>query len=125
ALPLCVGYAIATGAEASILRAAAMGILLSLALASWRDADFLNVLGFAGLCLLAINPLVARDPGFLLSFAAVWGVAVLAQVVLEALRAVVPLLKADAALPRAGWRRVTASGARALAMLLAVSAGAY
>src|SRR5213078_4721946 len=70
-----IAYAEMAGAEASLMRAVFMGILIALGLSFWREPDLLNMLGFAGLGMLAINPLVTRDLGFVLSMAAVWGVA--------------------------------------------------
>lgn len=125
AIPACVAYAAATGAEASILRAACAGILLSLALSLRRDADFLNVLGFAGLCLLAINPLFIGDPGFLLSFAAVWGVAQLGPVFYEALRRAVPSAEGTSPPSLRGWKGLAARAQQWSLMLLAASVAAY
>jgi competence protein ComEC len=123
AIPACISYALVAGAEASLLRAACMGALMALALSCWRDPDFLNVLGFAGLCLLAINPLLVHDLGFLLSFAAVWGVVVLGPLFYEAMRRRIRLL--EPGLPRSAWGGLAATALRWLLVIVAAAAGAY
>jgi competence protein ComEC len=74
-LPWPFAYALATGANSPVLRAAlAAALSLSGALLR-REGDAMNGLALAALALLAGEPAAALDPSFQLSFAAVAGLA--------------------------------------------------
>jgi competence protein ComEC len=89
-------YALATGANAPVLRAA-LGAALALGgVLLQREPDALNGLALALLALLAGEPATALDPSFQLSFAAVGGLALWAA----PLRAALPLRR-----PRPGTLR--------------------
>lgn len=64
-------YACLVGFRPSVLRASFMAILFLIAHIIDRDADLVNLLAFAALILLLINPAQLWDAGFQLSFAAV------------------------------------------------------
>ena len=64
-------YACLVGFRASVLRASLMAVLFLIAQIIDRDADLINLLAFAALVLLLINPVQLWDVGFQLSFAAV------------------------------------------------------
>lgn len=64
-------YACLVGFRPSVLRASFMAILFLIAQIIDRDADLINLLAFAALILLLINPAQLWDVGFQLSFAAV------------------------------------------------------
>ena len=64
-------YACLVGFRPSVLRASFMAILFLIAQIIDRDADLINLLSFAALILLLINPAQLWDVGFQLSFAAV------------------------------------------------------
>ena len=64
-------YACLVGFRPSVLRASFMAILFLIAQIIDRDADLINLLAFAALVLLLINPAQLWDVGFQLSFAAV------------------------------------------------------
>ena len=64
-------YACLIGFRPSVFRAALMAILFLLATLMDRDADLFNLLAFAALVLLLLNPLQIWDVGFQLSFVAV------------------------------------------------------
>jgi competence protein ComEC len=69
-----IGFVVMTGASASIVRAAVMGILLILARKSGRLYSIRNALVFAGLIMIFLNPKILRfDLGFQLSFLAALG----------------------------------------------------
>ncbi len=69
-----VGFVVMTGAEASVVRAAIMGIIVILAWSSGRIFDVKNAIILAAVVMVLINPLVlAFDIGFQLSFLAVLG----------------------------------------------------
>ena len=74
-VPIIAGFVIMTGAPASVVRAAIMGVLLLVAALSGRQYSMLPSLFFAGALMLAINPkILVADIGFQLSFAATWGI---------------------------------------------------
>ncbi len=64
-------YACLTGFRPSVFRASLMAILFLVATLIDRDADYFNLLAFAALVLLLLNPLQLWDIGFQLSFVAV------------------------------------------------------
>ena len=64
-------YACLIGFRPSVFRAALMAILFLFATLMDRDADLFNLLAFAALVLLLLNPLQMWDVGFQLSFIAV------------------------------------------------------
>lgn len=64
-------YACLIGFRPSVFRATLMAILFLVATLIDRDADLFNLLAFAALTLLLLNPLQLWDVGFLLSFVAV------------------------------------------------------
>lgn len=85
----CVwAYAVAVGAEASVVRAALMFTLAALAPALGRPSGTLNALGGAALALLALSPRTLFDPSFQLTFLAVLSIVALAWPLLTRLREV-------------------------------------
>ena len=73
-----VGFVFLAGPGASVVRAAAMGAVTLVALASGRPRAALPALGAAVCVLLLVDPGLARDPGFALSGAATAGIVLLA-----------------------------------------------
>lgn len=71
---LIVLFSVMTGASASVVRAAIMGILLSFASGYGRLSDARNSVVLAGAAMVFLNPMIlVFDIGFQLSFAAVLG----------------------------------------------------
>ncbi len=81
-------YAVAVGAEASVVRAALMFTLMALAPLVGRRATSLNTLGATALTLLVWRPVDLFDPSFQLTFMSVLGIVVLGWPLLERARAV-------------------------------------
>ena len=101
-LGLIAVYVPLAGAGPSIQRAGIMGGLSVLATLAGRRASRLYGLVFAAVVLLALEPGVAADVGWQLSFAAVLGILLLAT----------PLRRAILArIGKHGWRRALADGA--------------
>jgi competence protein ComEC len=76
-----VFFTILTGASASVVRAAIMGVLLILARQEGRLYNIRNALVFAGAAMIYLNPKILRfDIGFQLSFLATAGLVWLAPV---------------------------------------------
>ena len=72
------GYAGFVGGDVPVARAALMAAALLVGRALELDADARNLLGFAGLLILALHPASARDVGLQLSFGATLGILALA-----------------------------------------------
>lgn len=68
-------YALVAGAPPSALRAAAMGTVYLVALGVGRPASVLPALALAAALMTAVSPMLIRQVGFQLSFAAVGGIA--------------------------------------------------
>jgi competence protein ComEC len=104
-----VGFVVLARPEPSVIRAAAMGAVTLLALASGRPRAALPALGAAVCVLLLVDPGLARDPGFALSVAATAGIVLLAPGWSRRLRRRrVPRLVADALAVSAAAGLVTA-----------------
>ena len=71
AIPAVVAYAAIVGGGPSVVRAAATGVLVSLAWLAGSDRDPWHLLALAAAAVLALDPWAVVGPGFLLSFAAV------------------------------------------------------
>lgn len=71
-------YTILVGAEASVVRAAIMGLVALVALYVGRQSFALNTLAIAAALMALLNPLVLWDVGFQLSFAATLGLVLFA-----------------------------------------------
>jgi competence protein ComEC len=71
------GFVVLARPSPSVLRAAVMGAIALLALASGRPRSALPALGTAVLILLLVSPALARDPGFALSVLATAGLILL------------------------------------------------
>lgn len=73
-LLVVLAFVVMTGAEASVIRAAVMGLLLAIALNVGRIYQAANALVFAGALMVALSPKILRfDTGFQLSFLATLG----------------------------------------------------
>ncbi|MCA1567553.1 MAG: ComEC/Rec2 family competence protein [Acidobacteria bacterium] len=81
-------YAVAVGAESSVVRAALMFTVVALAPVAGRRGATLNALGGAALVLLAYRPAELFDPSFQLTFLSVLGIVALGWPLVERLRAV-------------------------------------
>lgn len=79
------GYAVAVGAESSVVRAGLMFTVVALAPVLHRRARSLNALGCAGLFLLVWRPVDLFDPSFQLTFLSVLAIIILAWPLLRKL----------------------------------------
>jgi competence protein ComEC len=79
-------YAVAVGAEASVVRASLMFTLAALAPALGRRSSPVNALGGAALALLVLRPSNLFDPSFQLTFLSVASIVALALPLLSALK---------------------------------------
>jgi len=76
-------YALLVGGAASIWRAFIAGICVAVALLLGRPIDILSLWCFAAAALLMIDPLQIFDLSFQLTFAATWGLIVIAPAILK------------------------------------------
>ncbi len=74
---LIIGYAILTGLQPSIVRAAIMAVIFFLGLLIEKEVDGLHTLSLAAFLLLLYNPMYLFDIGFQLSFMSVLALIVL------------------------------------------------
>lgn len=72
-----VFFMILTGLTPSVCRSGIMMILLLIGNVFYRKADSVNSLGFVAFVLCTLNPYIAVDTGFLLSFSATLGIVTL------------------------------------------------
>lgn len=73
-IPVLIIFVVLTGAEASVVRAAIMGIVAALATEGGRVSDVGRLLVLTGVIMLLVNPFLMRfDVGFQLSFMATIG----------------------------------------------------
>jgi competence protein ComEC len=84
-VPSLLLYALVAGGAASIWRATVGGICVAWALLLGRDTDGLSLWSLAFLVLLIVDPLQLHDLGFQLTFAATWGLLVVAPALLPRL----------------------------------------
>ncbi len=101
-LGLIAVYVPLAGAGPSIQRAGVMGALSVVATLAGRRASRFFALAFAAAAMLALEPGIAADVGWQLSFAAVLGILLLAAPLREAI---------VARIGGSGWRRALAEGA--------------
>jgi len=77
-----IAFVVLTGAQASVVRAAIMGVLVLLAQSAGRFYSIRNSIAFVGALMVFANPLVLRfDVGFQLSFMATLGLIYLAPLI--------------------------------------------
>ncbi|HEX8833578.1 MAG TPA: DNA internalization-related competence protein ComEC/Rec2, partial [Abditibacteriaceae bacterium] len=80
-IPALIAYALLAGGAASIWRATVGGLCFAWALLLGRDADGLSLWSLAFVVLLFVDPAQIHDLSFQLSFAAAWGLLVLAPAI--------------------------------------------
>ncbi|MCU1606767.1 MAG: ComEC/Rec2-related protein (modular protein), partial [Modestobacter sp.] len=115
------GFVVLAGPGASVLRAAAMGAVTLLALASGRSRSAVPALAVAVVVLLLLDPTLARDGGFALSVAATAAIVLLAPPWTRALRQRgVPRLPAEALAVSAAAGLVTAPLVAALSGVVSI-----
>lgn len=86
AIPLTGLYALATGADVPVIRAAIAATIALGAILLHREVDALNGLALAALAVLATEPGAMRDPSFQLSFASVTGLVLWSRPLRRAIR---------------------------------------
>ncbi len=114
-----VGFVVMTGVEASVVRAAIMGVLILIAKEEGRVFDVRNVVVCAGLIMVLLNPrILVFDVGFELSFLAFFGIVYLEP----ALQRAVVFFRKEGAL---SWRKNLLTTSAAQIMVLPVLFGSF
>lgn len=97
-----IAFAALTGAEPSVIRALAMGLIIAVAISWGRPARALATLSASVVVLLAVDPLLATAVGFQLSVLAVAGIVIWSpHLAVRFSRAVTPTLARALAIPTA------------------------
>lgn len=78
-------YCYLCGFSVSVVRATIMTLVLILSDITRREYDPFNSISLAGIIIFLTNPLCAYDAGFLMSFACVFGIAILYKAIKDAL----------------------------------------
>lgn len=91
-VPILAGFTLATGAEASAVRACVMAVLYWIAPLFGRRPDTLSALALSALLILAFDPGQLSEAGFVFSFAVVLGLIVMHPLLDERMR---PLWERD------------------------------
>jgi len=97
---LIIAFAELLGGEPSINRAAIMGCILLLSIGLGKHTSGIATLSAAGIIWLVINPLLAIDYGFLLSFAACFGIIYLSPMLFVYSGTTTRIPAPDVSLPR-------------------------
>ena len=108
-------YALVAGMSPSVARAAIMGSVYLAALALGRHRNVLPALGLAAAVMVALDPRVLWSVSFQLSFAAMGGIAALAEPIgswLKSRLGLEPAPGTSATSPRCLWWPSTSSGSR-------------
>lgn len=121
--PLLVAYTIATGAQASAIRACVMALACFFAPALGRRPDVVSALAFAAIAILVVDPGQLVDVGFVLSFVVVTGL--IAMYPLFLVRLNVWPRDALAMGPDTAFERLLREGANAVLSLMALSIAAW
>lgn len=123
-VPMLTLYTLATGAAASAVRALVMASVYWSGHALRRRPDIGSSLALSALAILAVDPGQIREPGFIYSFAAVWGLIALTPVFMRPFES---WLRRDPfeAGPEPRWRRAKRWAMEATAGMLATSAAAW
>ena len=112
-------YAVLAGLSPSVVRASIMGTVYLAALALGRPKSILPALGLAAAVMVAVSPNILWGVSFQLSFAAMTGIATLAEPVSRKLQGVFGVSDAEGAPPRLPVRVVAGAVGTSAAAILA------
>ncbi|HYF82644.1 MAG TPA: DNA internalization-related competence protein ComEC/Rec2 [Clostridia bacterium] len=96
-------YVLLIGAPLPSVRALLMLAVLLAGKAAGRNYDLLASVSFAGMLMLVIKPLAVYDPGFMISFGAMYSIALLYQPFYGMLRCIPSALRSTVALSLSVW----------------------
>lgn len=102
-LLLITYYVLLIGAPLPSVRALIMLAVLMLGKALGRDYDLLASVSFSGMLILVFKPLAVHDPGFIISFGAMYSIALLYPAFYSTLRRIPSILKNNMALSLSVW----------------------
>lgn len=96
-------YILLIGAPPPSVRALIMLAVLLAGKAAGRDYNLIASISFAGMAILVFKPLAVYDPGFMISFGAMYSIALLYPVFHSILRRIPAAIRSTAALSLAVW----------------------
>lgn len=96
-------YVLLIGAPLPSVRALIMLAVLMIGKAVGRNYDLLASVSFAGMVMLVFNPMAVHDPGFMISFGAMYSIALLHPHFYSMLRFIPAVFRSAAALSLAVW----------------------
>lgn len=122
--PALILFTLATGMEPSAVRACIMAVVYWTAPLLHRRSDIYSTLGLSAILILAVQPQDLTNPGFILSFTAVLGLALFYPPLIGRIE---PLLAVDPLRlqPEPRWRHYLRGGALETTKLLTASAAAW
>jgi len=98
-----VYYVLLIGAPLPAMRALIMLCVLTAGKAAGRNYDLLASVSFAAFAILGFKPMAVHDPGFIISFGAMYSIALLYPVSFSLLRRVPGTIRSSAALSLSVW----------------------
>jgi competence protein ComEC len=96
-------YVLLIGAPLPSVRALIMLAVLMVGKAAGREYDLLASVSFAGIVILIFNPLAVHDPGFMISFGAMYSIALVYPILYCMLRSIPSAIRSAAALSMSVW----------------------
>ena len=96
-------YVLLIGAPLPSVRALIMLAVLMAGKVIGRNYDLLASVSFAGMLILVIKPMAVHEPGFMISFGAMYSIALLYSTFHSILRCIPSAIRSDAALSLAVW----------------------
>ncbi len=96
-------YVLLIGAPLPSLRALIMLAVLTAGKGLRRKYDLISSASFAGILILLFKPLAIHDPGFMISFGAIFSIAILYKPFYDMLKHIPPAIRGAAALSLASW----------------------
>jgi len=96
-------YVLLIGAPLPSVRALIMLAVLMTGKAAGREYDLLTSVSFAGILILVFKPLAVHDPGFMISFGAMYSIALIYPVFYCMLKSIPSVIKSAAALSISVW----------------------
>lgn len=96
-------YVLLIGAPLPSIRALIMLVVLMMGKAIGREYNLLTSVSFAGMIMLVFNPLSVHDPGFMISFGAMYSIAIIYPVLYRILKCIPSAIRGAVAFSLSVW----------------------